>query len=90
MLERCLSAIRSSQRTRKTWCSRSEEGEDSNALIVRFYEWAGKSGDIRLRVPKGATAAELTNLLEEPEGSPLPIEEGDSINVPRIHSKSSR
>jgi len=59
-----------------------KKAEDSNALIVRFYEWAGKSGDIRLRVPKGATAAELTNLLEEPEGSPLPIEEGDSINVP--------
>jgi alpha-mannosidase len=40
-----------------------KRAEDSNALIVRFYEWAGKDGDVRLHIPKGATAAGLTNLL---------------------------
>jgi alpha-mannosidase len=59
-----------------------KKAEDSNALIVRFYEWAGKRGDVRLHIPKGATAAGLTNLLEESEGSPLSVEGGDTIAVP--------
>jgi alpha-mannosidase len=59
-----------------------KKAEESNALIVRFYEWAGKDGDVRIRVPKGATTARLANLLEEPEGSLLSIENGDTVTVP--------
>ena len=59
-----------------------KKAEDSNALIFRFYEWAGKDGDVVLHVPAGATSAKLTNLMEQPEGSALPIEGGNTIHVP--------
>ena len=50
-----------------------KKAEDSDALIFRFYEWAGKAGNVQFSVPTGATAATLTNLMEQPEGSPLQI-----------------
>lgn len=50
-----------------------KKAEDSNALIFRVYEWAGKSGDVKINVPAGATGATVTNLLEKPEGNALPI-----------------
>jgi len=59
-----------------------KKAEDSDALILRFYEWAGKDGNVRIQIPKGATAARLTNLLEQPEGSPLPIEKESIVTVP--------
>ena len=30
-----------------------KKAEDDNALILRFYEWAGKSGNVTLRLPPG-------------------------------------
>jgi alpha-mannosidase len=57
-----------------------KKAEDSNALIVHLYEWAGKSGSIQLHVPAGATAATETNLLEQPAGAMLPVH-NDSVNV---------
>ena len=39
---------------------------DDDALIVRFYEWAGKKGDVVLRLPWAATQAWETNLMEVP------------------------
>jgi alpha-mannosidase len=59
-----------------------KKAEDSNALTLRFYEWAGEDGNVRIQVPKGATAARLANLLEQPEGSPLDITNGTTITVP--------
>jgi alpha-mannosidase len=59
-----------------------KKAEDSGALIIRFFEWAGQSGDVQLTVPKGATAAQLTNLMEKPEGSGLRITDPDHITVP--------
>ena len=59
-----------------------KKAEDSNALIYRFYEWAGKDGEVVLHVPGGATSAKLTNLMEQPEGSALPIDGGNTIHVP--------
>jgi alpha-mannosidase len=56
--------------------------EDGNGLLFRFYEWAGKDGDVQLRVPHGATGATLTNLMEQPEGGPLPLSGADVITVP--------
>ncbi len=58
-----------------------KKAEDSNALILRFYEWAGKDSLTRIQIPKGATSAELTNLLEDQHGSNVPIE-GNTITVP--------
>lgn len=56
--------------------------EDGNALLFRFYEWAGKTGDVLLTPPAGATGATLTNLLEQPEGSSLSRNETDQITIP--------
>ncbi len=61
-----------------------KKAEDGDSLILRFYEWAGRDGEVRLQVPEGAKSAKLANLLEVPEGSPLPIKRGDMIDVP-IH-----
>ncbi len=37
---------------------------DDNSLIVRFYEWAGKKGDVHLTLPEMATSASA----DEPDG----------------------
>ena len=60
-----------------------KKAEDDNGLIFRVYEWAGKSGDVQFHVPKGATAATVTNLMEKPEGDALKIS-GDTVTAP-IH-----
>jgi alpha-mannosidase len=60
-----------------------KKAEDANALIFRVYEWGGKSGDVQIHVPKGATGATLTNLMEKPEGTALKIVE-DTVTAP-IH-----
>ncbi|HEY1901890.1 MAG TPA: glycoside hydrolase family 38 C-terminal domain-containing protein [Terracidiphilus sp.] len=60
-----------------------KKAEDSNGLIFRVYEWAGKSSDVEFHVPKGATGATLTNLMEKPEGETLKIVD-DTVTAP-IH-----
>jgi alpha-mannosidase len=60
-----------------------KKAEDSNALIFRVYEWAGKSADVDIHVPKGATGATETNLMENPEGSALNLA-GDTVTA-KIH-----
>ncbi len=60
-----------------------KKAEDANALIFRAYEWAGKESTAEFHVPPGATGATVTNLMEKPEGTALPIE-GDVVKVP-IH-----
>jgi alpha-mannosidase len=60
-----------------------KKAEDDNGLIFRMYEWAGKSGDVQIHVPAGATSATLTNLMEKPEGSSLPVS-GNTVTAP-IH-----
>jgi len=50
-----------------------KKAEDSNALIFRAYEWAGKETTAEFHVPPGATGATVTNLMEQPEGGPLPV-----------------
>ncbi len=58
-----------------------KKAEDSNALIFHLYEWAGKSADVAINLPKGATGAVETNLLEQAQGSPLTLK-GDSVTIP--------
>jgi alpha-mannosidase len=48
--------------------------------VLRFYEWAGKSGDVKLQLPQGAMNAEETNLIEQPIG-PLKLSH-DAVTVP--------
>ena len=60
-----------------------KKAEDTDGLILRVYEWAGKSGDVEIHVPKGATGATITNLMEKPEGSALKVVD-DTVTAP-IH-----
>ena len=60
-----------------------KKAEDDNALIFRVYEWAGESGNVEIHVPKGATRATVTNLMEKPEGGALTIA-NDTVTAP-IH-----
>jgi alpha-mannosidase len=53
-----------------------KKAEEGNALILRAYEWAGKSSAVQIALPPGGTSATLTNLMEKPEGSPLRVTEG--------------
>ena len=61
-----------------------KKAEDGNALIFRFYEWAGKSGTTQLSLPPGAGTATVTNLLEQQQGTPLTVKGGQKLSVP-IH-----
>ena len=46
-----------------------KKAEDENALVVRFYEWAGKDGEVTIQLPPGAESAAETDLMEKPLGS---------------------
>jgi alpha-mannosidase len=57
-----------------------KKAEDDAALIIRFYEWAGKAGDVQVRLPSGAESAAETDLTERTTGN-LPLQ-GGNIAVP--------
>jgi len=42
-----------------------KKAEDDNALIVRFYEWEGKTADATIGLPGKPKAASETNLMEK-------------------------
>ena len=50
-----------------------KKAEDENGLIFRVYESAGKAADVAIHLPKGATSATVTNLLEKSEGAELKV-----------------
>jgi len=56
-----------------------KKAEDSDALIVRFYEWAGKEVDVKLQFTPGAESASETNLIEKQSGA-LAVQSG-SVTV---------
>jgi alpha-mannosidase len=58
-----------------------KKAEDGDGLVFHLYEWAGKAGQIELHVPPGAKDAVETNLLEQPQGSPLTVEH-DIVSLP--------
>jgi len=57
-----------------------KKAEDENALILRFYEWAGKAGEVTLKLAAGAESAVETNLMEKPIGN-LSVSDG-VVQVP--------
>lgn len=61
--------------------SAMKKSEDGNSLILRFYEWAGKQTTANIRLPEAPASASAANLLEQTQGSPLPVS-GDHITVP--------
>jgi alpha-mannosidase len=50
-----------------------KRSEDDRSLIVRLYEWAGKVSQVTLRIPAGAQSAESTNLMEQPDATPVSL-----------------
>ena len=59
-----------------------KQAADGDGLIVRFYEWAGKKGDIHLNLPQPGAAAWETNLMEVVQ-SPLSLDAtGKVLTVP--------
>jgi len=60
-----------------------KKAEDAKGLIFRVYEWEGKDATVEFHVPPGPASATITNLQEQPEGSPLAIS-GDLVKAP-IH-----
>jgi alpha-mannosidase len=58
-----------------------KKAEDSDALVFRMYEWAGKASEVKLHVPKGAEYAVESNLMEKVEGGHLPLA-GNVVTVP--------
>jgi alpha-mannosidase len=61
-----------------------KKAEDGNSLVMRFYEWAGQEGNVRLDVPPGAISATVANMMETPDGEPLAVSANHEITVP-IH-----
>jgi alpha-mannosidase len=59
-----------------------KKAEDEDALILRFYEWAGKETDVKLRLPPGALTASETDLMERPIAE-LPLKDGGTT----VHTK---
>jgi alpha-mannosidase len=52
-----------------------KKAEDDDSLIVRFYEWAGKTTEVKLHVPPGTQRASDADLMEKASAS-LPLENG--------------
>ena len=59
-----------------------KQAEDSRALVVRFYEWAGKSGEVKLTLPAAIASASEANLLEKPERTLAVSADGREVLVP--------
>jgi alpha-mannosidase len=60
----------------------AKKAEDDGTMIFRFYEWAGKEGDVVLRPDAGVASAEETDLMERPLKA-LVVEKGGVT----IHTK---
>lgn len=50
-----------------------KKAEDSNALIVRMYEIANRTEQVKVKLPPGATGAVVTNLMEKTDGAKVPV-----------------
>jgi alpha-mannosidase len=55
---------------------------DDTLLIIRFYEWAGKKGDVHLTLPQAAAAAWQTNLMEMAPSAVVVDSTGKVVTVP--------
>ncbi len=50
-----------------------KKAEDSSSLVLRYYEWAGKNTQVTIHIPPDAVSAVATDLMEVPQGAPIPI-----------------
>jgi len=54
-------------------------------VIVRFYEWAGKEGEVKLAVAPGVQTASETDLMERQTGNLSVMN-----NAVSVHTKPTR
>jgi alpha-mannosidase len=59
-----------------------KNAEDNDGMVLRFYEWAGKEGDVTVQLPPSAKSASETDLMERATGA-LVIQNGSTT----IHTK---
>jgi alpha-mannosidase len=65
-----------------------KKAEDEDTLVLRFYEWAGKDGEVSLQLPPGAQSAAETDLMEKPIG-PLSVHnDGVTLHTKRYEIKT--
>jgi alpha-mannosidase len=58
-----------------------KKSEDDSALVLRFYEWAGKDGEVTIQLPPAAETAEETDLMEKPLASLTVRQHGVSVHT---------
>jgi alpha-mannosidase len=56
-----------------------KKSEDANALILRVYDWSGKSSSARFMLPPGATSATEVNLMEQPIGDVISVTNNTAV-----------
>jgi len=56
-----------------------KKAEDSNALLFRVYESAGKQSEVTIHVPQGGSSATATNLMEHAETNDKVELKGDQV-----------
>ena len=59
-----------------------KKAEDDSALVIRFYEWAGKKGDVHLKLPRKPASVEETDLMERPLAALQLDADGTVVTVP--------
>jgi alpha-mannosidase len=58
-----------------------KKAEDGNALILRVYEWAGKSATVTATIPPGAKSASASDMMEHPTAGSATLA-GDKVAFP--------
>jgi alpha-mannosidase len=59
-----------------------KQAEDDGSMIIRFYEWAGKAGNVGIRLPRAVKAAYDVNLMEKGEQQLTLSADGSEVTVP--------
>jgi alpha-mannosidase len=61
-----------------------KKAEESDALVFRFFEFEGKTGEVRLHFPEVATRAAQVNLMEK-QDAPLSLQDGGKETTLTVH-----
>jgi alpha-mannosidase len=61
-----------------------KKAEDSAALVFRFFEFEGRSSEVRLHFPEAATQAAQVNLMEK-QDAPLSLQDGGKETTVTVH-----
>lgn len=62
-----------------------KKAEDSDALVFRFFEFEGKSGEVRLHFPAAVQQATQVNLMEK-QDTPLTLANGGRETTVTVHA----